>query len=322
MKHNLADWHASQDDIIRVLRSHVSMLKIILKTKDDLSSLTEWVGYHANIVGLENLIVFDNCSQDPAIYAFYDSLPELAAFSYRGFHNILHHTELFSPLYNVLEETCQYFVFLDGDERLALFQEDGRIVNKEMTSFLDANRAVKMFPGTWLLNDFGSRRVYKCGTPKDNLLLHGLRWGKPILRADSGAIGFINHNTQAAQAGARVFEDFRTNFFVLHLCNLSRQQRIEANRKKLVARNVIDENASIDRILTLDLSGHSDRNVTLYVSEIQKLANCGEFQSADLLSPGFLRTNDIGGTDFFSDTERLMFSDYVRFPGRYVHSLL
>lgn len=102
----------------------------VLAQKNEAACLDPWVRYHAYMVGMENLHIIDNASDDPIVIEklkFYEQagigitrIPPGTDFGLRGNYT--------SELINEIESTRNFdFVFpMDCDEFLAVFTADGR----------------------------------------------------------------------------------------------------------------------------------------------------------------------------------------------------
>lgn len=119
-------WGKEHEKICREIRSTTSSLKIILKTKNEPYLLQRWIDHHVQIVGAKNLIIMDNCSDDPAILEVYKRNSDVvSAYAYSGHHNSLHRISVFPELYKSLRESCGFYVFIDTDEFL-YWADNGR----------------------------------------------------------------------------------------------------------------------------------------------------------------------------------------------------
>ena len=310
----LPAWETDKAQVCARIAANRGLLKILLKTKDDPFFLPRWVRHHARIAGLRNLIIFDNMSTDPAVLELYDkSADDLQVVRFEGMHNRVHDTTLFPELYAALAKSCEYFIFLDTDEYLVLLDEQGWHDSFSLLRFIERNPDVPVFPGTWLINVAGSDSQIMVGTAPGPLV-DGLRWGKPVIRASAALSGFINHNGQLDKAlyGPRI----PTNLFVLHLVQLSAEQRIRSNVLKLIARGFISEGESVEEIARRDPAEATDQNVRLYLSEIRRLvAQGGDRRPGGApLAAGCIELQPEGGIGYFGEAERTMLSGFLVNP--------
>lgn len=298
------------------MEEHPAVLKILLKTKNDPILLERWIQHHLQIVGPKNIIVFDNMSVDPIVlnvYAQYANQINIVRFS--GFHNNVHRVELNGALYSSLAKASDFFVFLDTDEFLVLFDDDANHYHKSeyLTRYLLENNAAKVFPGTWLYNTNWTFNQFVCGTEQKDLI-NGVAWGKPIINSKTTLKGYINHNVQLDQ---NYFSTaVKSNFFVLHMANLSPQQRILSNVNKLVSRGFAKEGESAEAICLRNLEGVTDNNVVQYVAEITRLLPL-KYQleaRSGTLRRGCMELAEHGQINYFAEVERTVIRQFIHDP--------
>jgi hypothetical protein len=266
---DLQNWDVDRAEFCSKVESFPAKLKVLLKTKNDSILLERWIRHHLKIVGPKNIIVFDNMSdrQDVlSIYAKYANEIEVVQFS--GFHNNVHRVEMFPEIYGALAKCSDFFIFLDTDEFLILINDGLYYSDERIIDFLHVYQTARVFPGTWLYNTNWNARQFICGT-RVNALASGMAWGKPLLRSNSNFAGFINHNIQLDQSFFSV--PYSANFFVLHLANLSPQQRIHSNVNKLIARGFAQPGDTLEEIAGRSIAGVQDSNIVQYVTEIIRL---------------------------------------------------
>jgi len=304
-------WETDKEQVCARLAGRRGFLKILLKTKDDPFFLRRWIQHHARIAGLRNLVVFDNMSSDPGVLALYRAAPkDLLVVRFAGQPDAVHDVARFPELYAALRRACEYFIFLDTDEFLVHIDEHGWRDGFGLLRFIERNRDIPVFPTTWLHDEAGSDTRFKIG---DDLgeLSHGLRWGKPVLRAAAPVEGFINHNIQLGKSlfGARP----PLNLFTLHMVQLSPAQRIRANMLKLVARNFIGEGESAHDVAARDLSAIEDANVRAYVAEIRRMLETDEARRAaeEPLPPGHLELRPDRTIAWHGEAERARLCGFV-----------
>jgi hypothetical protein len=260
-------WSRQKSEICQTIAASHAPLKVVLKTKDDPALLQSWIDHHRSIVGIDGLIILDNISTSQDVLNVYENyVGRIPIFRYAGFHNDIHSADRFSDLYDALKSSCEYFVFLDTDERLVLFDGDIHFnADNRILEFLRASPHVNVFPGTWLQNVTGYSDRFSLYDPIAPLTV-GLKWGKPVISATCGFAGMINHNTQVDHA---LYDDpIVTNFFILHLSRISGQQRINANLKKLRAYGELAETAGIQDLRDMGLGGLRTDQAKMYAKEI------------------------------------------------------
>jgi hypothetical protein len=244
-------------------------LKILLKTKNQPDLLRWWIEHHAAIVGLDNLIIFDNGSDDPRVWQIYSEYTsKLCLRRFSGFVDYIHSRKMFGHLYRELNEICAYHVFLDTDEFLIFSDGKKAFCDEAIVKRIDEREEVLIYPATWLQNVLGRPNVFGLGNGLDTLI-GGLHWGKPIVSARAVCADIMMHNIQALRVQQQ--NRLTTNFFCLHRSLCSAQQRILANIDKLIAQGVLPTTGGIDEALECDIEDPANRKGRRYLTEIHKL---------------------------------------------------
>jgi len=314
----LALWDRDKAAITAAITSQFAPLKILLKTKDEPERLKLWLRHHGNIVGPENLIILDNMSTKPAVLGIYaQTTGECTIFQFQGFHNAVHNTASFPELYAALRASCRYFVFLDTDECLTLYDGADHFHNgPEIISFLNEHPGCQVFPGTWLQNLTGHSDRFMLWRP-NGPLPNGLKWGKPVLASACDVSGVINHNTQINHA--LYDEALPTDLFILHRDRLSRAERIEANMRKLVSYGAVRPGEDIADILARPAASFPAGNVQHYVSEIVKLSR--NEPEAEAAADWWFTIDPTGAATWNAGWQRAALQDFLKFPRNYTQDL-
>jgi len=315
----IADWSSETDTICAAISAHFAPLKILLKTKDDPEMLEPWIGHHSRIAGFGGLIIFDNMSSDPRVEAIYDKYASVSQiYRYSGFHNLIHHTHHFPRLYAALRSSCTHFIFLDTDEHLSCYDGADRFhADTTILRFLSDRQSTPIFPGTWLQNISGYTdhfSLYDAEKP----LSHGLKWGKPIISTTSAFDGMINHNTQINHELYPT--PLITNFFVFHLSRVSKQQRINANLRKLRSYHAIHEECSLEAFLAIDLDTLQSDQVKMYAREIHELVDSRTEDRGPLF--GWIQVAENGELTCSQAWQRKTLAHFVSNPDHYASDLL
>ncbi len=307
MAGQLLNWNTDATFVCDLIKAHSSFFKIGVKTKDDHDGIRAWIEYYSAIVGLENLLIFDNMSTDQDTQEFYRSLSgKVMVIQYAGFHNYIHATAIFHLLYETLAKSCEMFAFFDTDERLVLFVDGEYFCKKEISNFLEYRGQFAAFPCTWLDNAVSSTTVFNCGSGLAKLEW-GLAWGKPILRTSVATNGIIMHNIQLPTD--HYTPTTPLNLFCLHLKNLDPQRRIQVNVLKLVARGFIPANSSIDEILHSSITKVTDPSILTYLNEIRRMMAVDP-RTVSQMTSGRIELLPGHRIGWFSDQERLAFEQF------------
>ncbi|MDR3571115.1 MAG: glycosyltransferase family 2 protein [Candidatus Pacebacteria bacterium] len=302
-------WDSDKLAFAEQVKQTASRLKIVLKTKDEHLFLPMWIAHHERIVGRNNIIIFDNNSSRSDVIDYYNRNNDLIISSYTGFHNYIHVQEMFKELYEAINSSCDYFIFLDSDEFLVWsdgvdYISDGRLIEK-LANLGDA-RAI---PTMWLHNVISNSQLFVCGTTPGHLR-GGLQWGKPIIKSNTVSDKIILHNAQLDSSYYDI--PLAINFFCLHMTKLFPEQRIASNIRKLVARKFADRDETVSQILAKDASRSTDPNIPLYLNEIKLLLSSVPVTSQNsALVPECMRFNEDGSIAFYSDLERETFINFI-----------
>lgn len=292
---------------VRIERNHAA-IKIVLKTKNDRFLIERWIRHHAKIVGPENLIIFDNMSDDPEVLALYREYRDwIAIIRFADRHNNLHHTGLYRDLYRSLARSSEYFLFLDTDEHLILVENDKYYDNDSVSGFVMGNRNFDLFPGTWLWNANWSPQQFNCSGFVGNLAC-----GKPLIRSSKIPTGYVNHTFQLS---TRLFvPPFKTNLFILHLGRLFPQQRISTNMNKLLGAGIAHPGETPQSIARRN--DIADEIMAGYVNEIRDCLAAEEradFGNAPL-DAGCLELSAGGTICYYGAAERKALNDFIADP--------
>lgn len=315
-------WEESKRDLCARIARTTGVLKIVLKTKDDPYLLERWIDHHARIVGVENLIIFDNMSTDDEVRAIYDTYrTDVLIIRFGGFHNSLHDVSAFPELYACLRESTRFYTFIDTDEYLTLINDDRYYSDESIPAFLRGYDDTGIIPATWIYNIPGSTSMYACGTD-GHILSQGLKWGKPVLNSAINIAGYINHNSQI-DSGLYTGR-IPNNIFLRHIANYSPRQRLAANRNKLVARKYVSADADIDSIGAMDISDMADYSIKHYVTEIRDLLKLDAkgFSPPGSLSSGQINLATNGNIEYFSDVEKTLLGNFLVPGNSYVRRIL
>jgi len=155
--------------------------------------------------------------------------------------------------------------------------------------------------------------------------LGGLLWGKPVIRAGALVKSAVelNHNVQVCSmfAGTRT----RTNLFVLHMRNLSPEQRIPSLLRRLAARrrftffsddvrNLVEDGDDLAAILAKP-SKHLPASIQKELTDLRRLVAIQADGARPIghLQSGHVRLKD-GQIDYYSDVERDLFRRFLSDP--------
>ena len=133
----------------------------------------------------------------------------------------------------MVKETCQYFSFIDADERLVLLRENIWIADNSIVTKLVSKPEGGIIPTTWLINSLNCSDTFDLLDTKSRPRLeNNLKWGKPILPSKLVGIQPGMHNVQFSHFPFST--EFGVNFFLLHYTQFP-ENRISVNRNKLIS---------------------------------------------------------------------------------------
>lgn len=267
----MLDYNTDRTEILKRIEQHHSLIKVVLKTRDDDILLSKWYEHHSALVGEENLIIVDNGSQKASVLDFYEQIGNRSVvFSYREFFDNLHRVEAMPQLYASLRKSAEYYAFIDTDEFLFVHANDRLVSSQEAIKTLlgTCGPSNEFIPGIWLHNYPGSSRHFFI-SDSTNRIIEAIRWGKPIISARHSVAGVINHNCQIANCLTNSMPVY--GLYVAHLNRLQPKQRISANVAKLIALGVINDESDVSRVLSSENFAQASGNVKLYLNEIEAL---------------------------------------------------
>lgn len=310
----MMDWTADRTEITDLIRRAKATFKLITKVKNDALMLRRWVAYHEKIVGPENLVVFDNNSDDKETVELLASLdPRVLVISFKRFHNLLHRVNEVPELYEALQTSSRYYQFLDVDEYVG-YIDDELAVHRErdVVGFLDAQTA-PVIPGVWIENVFGFDDRFHFNH-RDGRLRLDVRTGKPVISSDTAVFGMINHNFQVPE---QLYGSIRTNVVVFHLLRLSAEQRVKANLAKLIAYNALPKGASVEDALAIDPETLTDakRNPRTWLREIHKMVSIEPPKQDQPLNSGDIEIASSGLIRFSEEWQADALRSLIRQPG-------
>jgi hypothetical protein len=243
-----------------------SLLKIIVKTKNEGNLLDAWLQYHAALVGWENLVVLDNgsdCVATLAVYEKYKDKPYVL-FDVEGNPNILHDIKLNQSFYDLIRVTTKFVCFLDTDEFITYFDPEANRFNfQALLQVLQSYESNTALGGLWLSNspraedlqqpDIKNFKHFKLN-PYD--LSSNILHGKAIVNAKSNIFNRspepgvnLCHNKDVP--GVKVYP----NLIILHLDKTDLVQRIARNLSIIKKRRLsLHENQSISQLSLEDLA--------------------------------------------------------------------
>lgn len=228
-----------------------TLLKIVLKTKNEGWLLESWITHHAKIVGFENLVIVDHGSTDSDVLRIYKKyrkkililpLPE------EVFCDRIHNLRRFRYFYNFLREQCRFFTILDTDEFL-VHNNNGTLTTNNVIPEVQKQQNKQVIGTTWVYN------VPYTGTKQrptnitdfslDTTLLHqNIVKGKSIVRNDY-ASEICGHNAQAPNCHVV------PSLLLLHLKFRNPHERIRSKITYCISKGLLPKEASEAELMAI-----------------------------------------------------------------------
>lgn len=244
-----------------------TVLKIVLKVKDEPVLLERWITYHAAAVGLSNLVIMDCGSQDPAHLAILERYKhDLLVLGYPHYYDQMHGVGRNRPLYYWLSRNARYVTVMDADE--FLLGLDGDSISPHHAVSLLRHADEPAFAPTWLTNhsppaDAGGQILWSepiTFLSGADSLRYGTVQGKSVARSTMlFDIGYVGHNLHLPKVSAKFTERSFGRLFQFHLSHLGETIQRERLAKHIRARGVLPaevvEEGAIAAFLRGRLSG-------------------------------------------------------------------
>jgi len=246
-----------------------TVLKVILKTKDEEFLLEPWLLYYSKIVGWENIIVLDHGSESPIVRAIYEKYADKPITIFpvpRDISNILLQNMNFKKLnmrifYDLVRSNCLFFAFFDTDEFLCC-NDETKLSIKNVISRLRGHANLDNISTTWIRNCYFNRTPasikevkYFSLNPKE--LNNGVGCGKTIFRNDR-TNGIIGH------ASCTDGLNYSTDFILLHIDKTDIDLRIKRKIDSLISKGLLSKTDDI----FMRLGAYPEEKVTHEIREV------------------------------------------------------
>jgi GT2 family glycosyltransferase len=243
------------------------LLTIVLKAKNETTRLRRWLDHYQRYFGFARIIIFDNNSSAHETHNIYNATgSNVSVFSFSGVPDNLHIPSLNTELYRALRQSSEYYIFVDTDELLLFFDENGHIVDAEPRLTHLSHKRVPVIATHWCLASNHKRgKFLLC----DSELLRG---GKPILHCDFdiSGLGIINHNIQLFQQKVPI--SFEGSALLLHTPFHEPEERLRINTEKLIAYGAFADKPSVLAYAMANTSYSFDaESWNVYLQEIREI---------------------------------------------------
>ena len=238
-----------------------TLLKIVLKCKDDTEYIQTWIEYHAQIVGYHNIIVIDCGSNEPRYWEILRQyLGRILILSYPYYYDYIHDFEKNRSFYDLISKNARYIALLDADE--FMFGAFEGTVSAHGVSALLASEATSFLAGTWF-NNMSQLPIERNELRIDDVFgyaadSHWVSWGstagKAVIRTDHlESAQHIGHNLTSAGVAGLIDAKSFGKIGVLHINRLSRDIDKKRSLRHLRARGFVSsdlvQDSDIARVL-------------------------------------------------------------------------
>lgn len=113
-------YDVSKATIIDQIKRDYSPLKIVIKHKNENIQLQHFLEHHLSFLGPKSIIVADNGTDaSAASHVLSNAISDgHIVFSFNGHCDDLHYPHRYPDLYQALQASSGFYVFLDADEKL------------------------------------------------------------------------------------------------------------------------------------------------------------------------------------------------------------
>jgi hypothetical protein len=276
MSKRMLSWDKERRKICSLVEQEKSVLKIVMKTKNENFFIEKWIQHHIKLLKDTRLIIFDNMSTDEHVIGIYKKYEKnILLVKFDGFMDAIHMAHLFMPLYRDLSRSSLFFTIIDSDEYLYLYDGNKIINDGSIVSLLEDSQDAHFFAPCWINNINADEKLLSFNP----LNLWSFHMGKPVVNAKiipefEIALSKYNcpilHHTKDLPLS--VYGKAPTRFLLLHLKNLNRYQRIRANMEKLVAFKIIKHRSDFTTLFQFNADLIQQGHVRAYVRETRELA--------------------------------------------------
>ena len=99
------------------------IIKIILMTKNEKYLIKQWIQYHGEIFGYENLYIIDD-SDDIDVLNYYKSISYLPIHIYNNNNNLNNIINYINNIMTLIKNECDFMIKLDTDEFIGLYNNE------------------------------------------------------------------------------------------------------------------------------------------------------------------------------------------------------
>jgi glycosyltransferase involved in cell wall biosynthesis len=197
------DWiHFGKAEGLFFAEGKHTLLKVILKVKDEPHIIKTWIEYYARAVGYHNIIIADCGSTDPAFLEILKQYEQrILILRYENYYNHLHWVHANLDLFKTVLINCKYIAVIDADE--FLFGMQGNSISQRAVCETLQHSSEDVLAGTWFENvtipDTNEGRCDLRGPLKFSLDETGMKFGtfggKAIVKSSAVlSVNYVGHN--------------------------------------------------------------------------------------------------------------------------------
>jgi hypothetical protein len=310
------------DKVYSTIEKEKSVFKIITKTKNENFFIEKWIIHHLNILQDTKLIIFDNMSDDAYVHSIYEKYKDdIILVSFDWYMDCLHFLSWSKQLYQSVAISSNFFTIIDSDEYLYIYDDNKLVNDNRIIKFLGDNTDCNFYCPCFLENITDNDKLFLFN-PHNLELLH---WSKPIINTKLIPIfeeSLKKHKWTSIQhthlLPILTYGKTQIKFVLLHLKNLNKYQRINANMLKLLSLNVVKNKRDFSTLLKLDIDSIDGELGRQYVVETRKLVENilhNDKNSADMSRDGIIEIYDdlrmkFTPESYEQDFKKFMNSDY------------
>lgn len=226
-----------------------TLLKIILKAKDEPELIEKWIEHHSAIVGDSNLIILDCGSTDPEYKSILERYKKsILIMSYNKYYDYIHNISANVDFFNLISKNCKYVTILDADE--FLFGFDGTNFSCQNIVSILENATDVVLPGIWINNAYPpafSDGKIVWGQPillnsDTRNIENGIIAGKAVIRSDSLLkCKHLGHNMHTKEVLHYLTPQSFGKIAIIHLSILPEIVSTKRITKHLIAMGVLPE---------------------------------------------------------------------------------
>jgi hypothetical protein len=262
-----------------------AIFKVVLKTKNEDFLIEPWIKYYINLVGAENIIIWDDNSTSKKtleVYEKYSSLdirkiPSASEVPHMVSPDSLH---TYRELQEELKKTCHFWALFDTDEFLCFFDhQQQKIDNAQLLQFMRSHIDRVVFPTTWIFNmyegkDFES--IDEVVNFKFNLTEFNLQKGKAIVA--SSAVGEkigrnVGHNSSLNISHKKIDLLDCPQFLLLHLQDVNWKIRVNTKIdfcRSLAGLKFLDTQDLLRQLSVIKKRNYYQEEIFQYYTDIDK----------------------------------------------------